>query len=171
MHLLTIKLARIRATLSQIRIHMYLCFSKCVDWPGLGLHCHRFVSVCTCVFQRRVDWPGLGPHCHGFVSVFTCVYATALECTGFTLDCTGFNSCLWSCRCDCTGIGIYCPGMEKYYSLKLLSSFETAFICFICIILSLLGRGLFDRRSFGLIFKFYISLHNFVCTRQRPIWY
>ena len=155
-----------------LRIHFRstLRTSLLLKWPGLGPHCHGFISICTCVFQRRVDWPGLGPHCHGFVSVFTCVYATACKCTGFTLDCTGFNSCLWSCRWDCTGIGIYCPGMEKYYSLKLLSSFETAFICFICIILSLLGRGLFER-SLGLIFKFYISLHNFVCTRQRPIGY
>ena len=125
---------------------------------------HFCSTLHTCL---PLNWSGLGPHCHSYL----CVYATALECTRFTLDCTGFNSCLWSCRWDCTGIGIYCPGMEKYYSLKLLSSFETAFICFICIILSLLGRGLFDRRSLGLIFKFYISLHNFVCTRQRPIGY
>ena len=120
-------------------------------------------------FQRRVDWPGLGLHCHRFVSVFTCVYATALECTGLTLDGTGFTSSLWSCRWDCTGIGIYCPGMEKYYYLTLLSSFETAFICFNCIILFLLGRGLFHKRSLGLIFKYYFIV--FVCTRQRPIGY
>ena len=50
-------------------IFVALHTSLLLKWPGLGPHCHGFVSICTCVFQRCVDWPGLGPHCRGFIFV------------------------------------------------------------------------------------------------------
>ena len=140
----------------------------CQDYSCIVMDSYPFLLVFFKDVLIGQDYGHIVQDSYLFLLGIYCVYATALKCTRFMLDCTGFNSCLWSCRWDCTGIGIYCPGMEKYYSLKLLSSFETAFICFICIILSLLGRGLFERRSLGLIFNCYISLHNFVCTRQRP---
>ena len=63
-----------------------------LNWPGLGPHCHGFVSVCTCVFQRCVDWPGLGPHCRGFIFRSTLRTFLPLNWPGLGLHCHGFVS-------------------------------------------------------------------------------